>query len=153
MVESQTWNLSLDALLKELRVTLDGLAREEASRRLARFGPNDALARRRRPLWRQIIDRFANPLILILLFASGLSAWTGEVASCAIIVVIILLSVVIDVAQQWRAESAVEALRCCASRSSSFCSCLPPTRSSSEFTLPSRTQLRTASGVLSRSAK
>lgn len=52
------------------------------------------------------------PLILILLFASGLSAWTGEVASCAIIiVVIILLSVLIDVAQQWRAESAVETLR------------------------------------------
>ena len=111
MVESRIWNLPLEALLKELRATPGGLAQEVASQRLAEFGPNDALAHRRRPLWRQVLARFANPLILILLFASGLSAWTGEVASCAIIVVIILLSVVIDVAQQWRAESTVDALR------------------------------------------
>jgi Mg2+-importing ATPase len=50
-------------------------------------------------------------LILILLFAGGLSAWTGEVTSFLIITVIILLSVVLDVVQQLRAENAVEALR------------------------------------------
>ncbi len=66
---------------------------------------------RRRPLWRQILDRLGNPLVLILLFASGLSAWTGDVTSFAIIVVIILLSVVLDVVQQRRAENTVDALR------------------------------------------
>jgi Mg2+-importing ATPase len=60
---------------------------------------------------RQLLDRFANPLILILLFASGLSAWTGEVTSFALIVGIILLSVVLDVVQQARAENTVDALR------------------------------------------
>src|SRR5262249_50240195 len=64
----------------------------ETHRRLAEYGPNDALMHRRRQLWRQIIERLANPLIIILLFAIGLSAWTGEVTSFAIIVVIILLS-------------------------------------------------------------
>src|SRR5262245_29742675 len=54
-----------------------GLADREAKRRLAEYGPNDALMHRRRPLWRQIVERLANPLIIILLFASGLSAWTG----------------------------------------------------------------------------
>lgn len=105
------WNVGADELLRELRATRSGLSGSEAARRLAEYGPNDALALRRRPLLLQVLDRFANPLILILLFASGLSAWTGEVASCAIIVVIILLSVVLDVTQQWRAEHAVEALR------------------------------------------
>ena len=70
-----------------------------------------AMVHRRRRLWRQILDRLANPLILILLFASGLSAWTGEVTSFVIIVVIILLSVVLDVVQQRRAETTVDALR------------------------------------------
>ena len=46
-----------------------------------------------------------------MLFASGLSAWTGEVASFFIIVTIILLSVVLDVVQQRRAENTIEALR------------------------------------------
>jgi Mg2+-importing ATPase len=40
-----------------------------------------------------------------------LSAWTGDVLSFAIIVAIVLLSVVLDVVQQRRAENAVDALR------------------------------------------
>ncbi|HET9573556.1 MAG TPA: cation-transporting P-type ATPase, partial [Methyloceanibacter sp.] len=99
-VESLPWNVPLDRLLDDLRATPDGLSSREARRRLAEYGPNDAMVRRRRPLWRQVIDRLGNPLVLILLFASCLSAWTGDVTSFAIIVVIILLSVVLDVVQQ-----------------------------------------------------
>ena len=105
------WHIPLAPLLAELQATQRGLTSEEAKERLAKYGPNDALSRRRRPLWRQILDRFANPLVLILLFAAGLSAWTGQVASFVIITVIILLSVVLDLTQQLRAENAVEALR------------------------------------------
>ncbi len=85
------WQVPLAALLAELRTTPAGLTDAEARQRLAAYGPNDALSRRRRPLWRQVLDRFANPLILILLFAGGLSAWTGEVTSFLIITGIILL--------------------------------------------------------------
>jgi Mg2+-importing ATPase len=87
------------------------LTQAEASERYEKFGPNDVLAERARPLWRAVVDRFSNPLILILLFASALSAWTGDVLSFAIIVAIVLLSVVLDVVQQRRAENAVDALR------------------------------------------
>ncbi|HML42612.1 MAG TPA: magnesium-translocating P-type ATPase [Hyphomicrobium zavarzinii] len=87
------------------------MTRAEASERYEKFGPNDVLAERARPLWRAVVDRFSNPLILILLFASALSAWTGDVLSFAIIVAIVLLSVVLDVVQQRRAENAVDALR------------------------------------------
>ena len=116
-------------LLAELRAARDGLSSEEVRRRLAKYGPNDALLHRRRPLWRQVLDRFANPLILILLFASGFSAWTGEVTSFVLIVGIILLSVVLDVVQQARAENTVDACagqwdsrpRCCATERSKRC--------------------------------
>ncbi len=110
-VENLPWNVPLEGLLGDLRTTRDGLSSREARRRLAEYGRNDAMVRRRRPLWRQIIDRLGNPLVLILLFASCLSAWTGDVTSFAIIVVIILLSVVLDVVQQRRAENTVDALR------------------------------------------
>jgi Mg2+-importing ATPase len=99
------------SLLDELGATESGLTSSEATRRLLQFGPNNTLHQGRRPLALQILDRLANPLVLILLFASALSAWTGEIASCVIISVIILLSVALDVFQQWRAENAVEALR------------------------------------------
>jgi P-type Mg2+ transporter len=111
MVQSLPWNLPLDGLLREIGATSDGLSGAEAKLRLAEYGPNDAMLHRRRALWRQVRDRLANPLILILLFASGLSAWTGEVTSFVIIVTIILLSLVLDVVQQHRAETTVDALR------------------------------------------
>ncbi len=109
--ESELWNRPLDRVLADLGATPRGLASEEATRRLRLYGPNDALTRRRRPLWLRFLGRFGNPLILILLFASALSAATGDVASFVIVVTIVLLSVVIDFTQEVRAENAVEALR------------------------------------------
>jgi P-type Mg2+ transporter len=113
MMTAQTlpWNIPLDRLFGDFRSTRQGLSDREARRRLAEYGPNDALVHRPSPLWRQIFDRLGNPLVLILLFASGLSAWTGDVTSFSIIVVIILLSVVLDLVQQRRAENTVDALR------------------------------------------
>lgn len=110
MIQDWTWNGPLGTVFCKTHSSEAGLSQEEADRRLQHFGHNDAMDGRRRALWRQILDRFANPLILILLFASGLSAWTGQVASFVIIVVIILLSVVLDVTQQLQAENAVDAL-------------------------------------------
>jgi P-type Mg2+ transporter len=105
------WNPPLAAVLAELGATPQGLAEAEAAERLRRFGPNDATARRARPLWLRFLSRFVNPLVLILLFASALSAATGDVTSFAIVVVIVLSSVVLDFVQELRAENAVEALR------------------------------------------
>ncbi len=105
------WNAPEAELLATLGATDQGLASSAAERRLLEVGPNEAADRRKRPLWLQILERFANPLILILLFASGLSALTGEMTGFGIIVGIILLSVVLDVVQQMRAEHTVEALR------------------------------------------
>ena len=111
MTGSRIWTASVVSLLDELGATESGLTSSEAARRLLQFGPNSTLRQGRRPLVLQILDRLANPLVLILLFASALSAWTGELASCVIISVIILLSVALDVIQQRRAENAVDALR------------------------------------------
>jgi Mg2+-importing ATPase len=59
----------------------------------------------------QFLRRFRNPLIVILLIASALSAATGDVASFVIITAIVLLSIIFDFVQEVRAQNAVEALR------------------------------------------
>ena len=59
----------------------------------------------------QFLARFANPLIIILLLASALSAATGDVASFVIIAAIVLLSISLDFVQEMRAQDAVAALR------------------------------------------
>ena len=105
------WTAPLDRWLSDLHASPAGLTGEEAAQRLDCYGPNDAMARRRRPLLLQFLGRFSNPLVLVLLFASTLSAITGNLTSFVIITVIVLLSVVLDFVQEVRAQNAVEALR------------------------------------------
>ncbi len=87
-----------------------GLSSEEAARRLAQYGPNQLAQARRGAAVRQLAARFGNPLVLVLLVASLVSALTGDATSAGIITVIILLSVTLDFVQEYRAERAAEAL-------------------------------------------
>ncbi len=105
------WQGPVSAQLDALGTTPSGLASSEAARRLAQHGANDAAAPRRPPAWVRLGKRFANPLVLILLLASALSAATGDVASFAIVTGIVLLSVALDFVQETRAGNAVDALR------------------------------------------
>ena len=88
-----------------------GLSSSEARERLTGFGPNLFRERQRKSLLRQYLSRFRNPLVVILLIASAVSAFTGEVANFLIIGVIVLLSVMLDFVQEYRANSAAERLK------------------------------------------
>src|SRR6185437_11368911 len=107
----EIWKEPVDRLLARLVTTTAGLDAEEVQSRLNTFGPNDAAVVKRSPLWLQFLSRFRNPLVIILLVASGLSAATGDVASFAIVVTIVMMSMTIDFVQEVRAQNAVEALR------------------------------------------
>jgi len=88
-----------------------GLTSDEAERRLADVGPNDPLAVARESALREIAEPFANPLIITLLLASGISAYVGEVTSAGIIVLMVLLSVALHLTQTYRSRRAVDRLR------------------------------------------
>ena len=105
------WKESIEQLLGRLAATPVGLDTAEAQSRLATYGPNDAAAVKHSPLWLQFLARFRNPLVIILLVASGLSAATGDLASFLIVVSIVTTSITLDFVQEVRAQNAVEALR------------------------------------------
>ncbi len=107
----EIWKGPLDRILARLAATAAGLDATEVRSRMKRFGPNDAAVVERSPLWLQFLSRFRNPLVIILLVASGLSALTGDVSSFAIVVTIVMMSMTIDFVQEVRAQNAVEALR------------------------------------------
>ncbi|MBN9132211.1 MAG: magnesium-translocating P-type ATPase [Nitrosospira multiformis] len=88
-----------------------GLSTAEAKSRLACFGPNLLRETREKSLPLQFIARFRNPLIIILLAASTVSALTGDVSSFFIINFMILLSVTLDFVQEYRANESVKKLR------------------------------------------
>src|SRR5574337_988658 len=102
---------SLDELLRSLGASEAGLSAAAAAVTLATTGPNriDTTARKR--LWSAFLARFRNPLILVLLGAAAVSAFTGDVPSFVVIAIIVSMSIVLDVVQEHRAENAAERLR------------------------------------------
>jgi P-type Mg2+ transporter len=87
-----------------------GLTSAEARRRLAASGPNETAPPRTAGMLRQILSWLANPLILILLAASVLSAALGETANALLIGGMVLLSVTLNFFQTYRSHRAVERL-------------------------------------------
>jgi Mg2+-importing ATPase len=108
----QTWWLEpLPTETADLANVATGLSVGEAKARLAKFGPNLFRERQVKSLLMQFLIRFKNPLVLILLAASVVSALTGAVTNFLIISCIVLLSVTLDFVQEYRANAAAEKLR------------------------------------------
>ena len=105
------WLEPLPAGTADLATVATGLSGAEAKARLARFGPNLFREKQDKSLLLQFLTRFKNPLVVILLVASAVSAFTGEVTNFLIITCIVLLSVTLDFVQEYRANAAAEKLR------------------------------------------
>ncbi len=88
-----------------------GLTAAEAARRLAQYGPNDPSPKKQRSHVVELLLQFANPLIAILLFASVVSVFVGELVNGAIIIVIVSLSVAVNFVQAFRSRTAANRLR------------------------------------------
>lgn len=87
-----------------------GLSREQAEQGLKNHGPNRLQKATERALVWQFFAHFRNPLVLVLLAASTLSALTGDTSGAVIIAVIVVLSVTLDFVQAHRAGLAAEKL-------------------------------------------
>jgi magnesium-transporting ATPase (P-type) len=88
--EPPAWCGSAEALLTRLGSGPSGLTSEEAAERLNRYGPNTPEQRGRRPLVVEFLSRFRDPLVLVLLVASVVSALTGDLTSASIITTVLL---------------------------------------------------------------
>ncbi len=95
-----------------------GLTGAEASARLARHGRNELAARPRPAAWRRFLAQFADPLVLLLLIATAISAtlWFFERDAklpyeALAILAVVLVNAALGFFQESRAESAVVALR------------------------------------------
>ncbi len=93
------------------RTAQRGLSSADAARVLAEIGPNDLQAERAASPFRELAAPFANPLVVTLLFASAISAYLGEIASAAIIALMVLLSAALHLTQTYRSHRAIERLR------------------------------------------
>ena len=88
-----------------------GLTSQEAHKRLEQYGPNDTTGVKQVPGVVQFLRLFLNPLIVILIIASIVSAALGDPVDAGIILLIVLASNTLNFVQTHRSQQAVDKLR------------------------------------------
>ena len=88
-----------------------GLTSAAAAGRLSESGPNEISREVRKPAWRLLMAQFSSPVIWLLLAACVVSGALGEFVDAIAIGAIVILNALVGFFQEYRAESAVFALR------------------------------------------
>jgi magnesium-transporting ATPase (P-type) len=105
------WDKPLQDLLQLLRATPAGLTTDEAKRRLRLYGPNSMVQESRFAGLLAFLRFFANPLVVILVVASGISLTLGDQVGGLIIIAMVLLSVLLNFFMEFQARHAVEEIQ------------------------------------------
>jgi Mg2+-importing ATPase len=104
------WSKSAEELAAQLGASGEGLSAQEAQHRLRM---REASTRRRRemPTWMRLLwNQFKSPLVLLLIFAMGLSFLLGEVVDALVVMSVIVASAGLGFVQEFRAGNAVAKL-------------------------------------------
>jgi len=103
---------SIEAIASELSVDLDeGLDEEELKLRRNKYGFNEIKEKEKDALIKKIINQLKDFLIIILIGASLISAFAGEIIDAIVIIAIVIINGVLGVVQESKAEKALEALK------------------------------------------
>ncbi len=110
--DSPPWHtLPPEQVLLRLDSAASGLAPAAVAERRRQYGANELTAAEGVNPWRILFEQFKNLLIIILLVATGLSAFLGHTIEAAAIIAIVLFAVLLGFVQEYRAGNALQALR------------------------------------------
>ena len=105
------WSISAEKLMQNLQSDISGLSSEEAEKRLKEYGENTIKKQKKVTKIMLFLSQLKNPIMLILIFATIVSAVTGDLTDATIILAIIFISSLLSFLQEYRASNAVEELR------------------------------------------
>lgn len=102
---------NIKAVLEEYKVDGDrGLSTHEAEERLKQYGRNELRKEKKITLPQMLLEQFQDPMVIILIIGAVVSFFLKEVIDASIILVVIIMNAMIGVAQEFKAEKAIEAL-------------------------------------------
>jgi P-type Mg2+ transporter len=104
------WSLPTDRVLEQMHSTILGLSDQEAKQRLAKHGLNSLIQKHKSNSSTLLLNQFKSPIILILMFAAGLSIFLRDAADAIIILAIVVISGLLGFWQERGASNAVEKL-------------------------------------------
>ena len=88
-----------------------GLTSSEASKRLEKYGPNKIESSNKKSILEKIKDQLLDPMVILLIVASIISAFTGDKVEAIIIIAIVIINAIMSIYQEGQAEDSVAALQ------------------------------------------
>lgn len=106
------YNKEEDELVSYFKTDLkNGLKKEDIDQALSKYGKNELKQEAKKPFIEKLKDQFLDPMIIILIIASIVSAFTGDKVEAVIIIAIVVVNAILSLLQEGRAEQAIEALQ------------------------------------------
>ena len=88
-----------------------GLSSSEVEARLDKYGPNRIESSNKRSLLEKLKDQLVDPMVILLIIASIISAFTGDTVEAIIIIAIVVINAIMSIYQEGQAEDSVAALQ------------------------------------------
>ena len=107
----QFHSLTAEENLARLESFLRGLDKNEAEKRLNRFGFNELKIQPKISALKIFLSQFSSPLIWILILALIVALYLGEVINAIVIALIVVVNAVLGFVQEFKAEKAIESLK------------------------------------------
>lgn len=102
---------SKDEVLKEFKASPNGLSSGEAKERLAKYGENALVEGKKKTAFQVFLEQFKDLMVIILIIAALISAFTGDAESTIVIIAVLILNAVLGTVQHVKAEKSLESLK------------------------------------------
>lgn len=105
------YQMTAQEVLKQMNVTNEGLLSQQAEQILSEKGENVLAEGKKKTVWQVFFSQFADLLVAILIVAAAISAFSGNLESTIVILVVIILNALLGTVQYTKAEKSLESLK------------------------------------------
>ncbi len=109
--QGKYWSMTKEEVMISFNYSEDGLTSKDAGKSLQEYGQNTIMRKKKTSGLSLFLSQFKNPIIIILIIATSISASTGEWIDALIILAIVFGSTILSFFQEYSASNALEQLR------------------------------------------
>lgn len=99
-------------IAKELDTNFEtGLSDQAAQQKLDQVGPNALVEGKKKSVFQVFLEQFKDLMVIILIIAAIISAFTGSLESTLVIIAVLILNAILGTVQHVKAEKSLESLK------------------------------------------
>ena len=110
-MEKETYQVSLDDMMKEVGSQSSGLSQKEASSRLEKNGYNQLKEAPKKSTMALFLDTFKDAMVIVLLVVAVVQMFMGAYVESLVIFIVLMMNSVVSVVQTKKAEGSLDALK------------------------------------------